>query len=454
MKKNLKESIQKTVKQNILKEKIMDAPAAVAGGVMNSLRNIGGQYGLGKVQNRLDRVGNRIEKDWNDSRDEVVATAKKLVQSKNPMIAQQGQGFMRKIQGIENSVDQTLKLFDVPVDQPSQQMQMQQDPIADIAKMPENSKKQALQRLVKAWKKKNPKATVEEKVAFKQQIKSMIRGGNKNAPQAAATGIPKPTGPENEVERARRMMGLPMEPKSPQQNPVAAAAPQASSGPPVVGGIVRPDLRPKPAQSPISAASQGNQPQAVPSAQPAESPVVPPSIKGMVPGQDWGDPESLNVPKQKKEPPSSMQSPQNIKGKAAPPPQPVNPNPYQAVPPPPEPVALTKKKEEAPIPLTNLKPQAAQMPPKEKVVPSSIKGMLPPIKDDGNEIQVGSSEKPSFQPQEDNLKMAPQPVDKLKAKAERTRDPKDIKAFEKALEKDVVSQKKKNPAAKQKATSK
>lgn len=533
MKKTLKESIQRTVKESILKEKWNDGIAAAASGITNSFKNIGGQYGLGKIQNRLDRVGARIEKDWNNSAKEVTGVAQKLTQSKNPMIAQQGQAFTQKIQGIENAMDQTLKLFNVPVGEQNQNgdedaefestpqgkqfnqwlkkvwhgdpnkisvreleaarasyreiLSYKIDPLSpeaqsghlqdlvntakarelqqkklinkqhgfgsdergqpiDIGDEEQSqgkagkkaSRKAAIKGLVNSWRDKNPNATKEEKEAFKQQIKGMMKG---NKTPVAPAIAPKPPGKENEAEAVRRKMGL---------NPAAAPAPAAAGtrGPPGLFGPVPPKVTPqtppaaKPAMPPVDEPSVIVDPSA---SEPQ------PSIKGMVGDGNWGDPETM----QKK---PEMQSPANTKGKASPAPLPPNPNPYQSVAPPPPPVPLTKRKEAEPVPLTNLKPVApkasataaasyrpedtsSQMPPEENV-PSSIKGFLPPIKDDGNEIQVGSAEQPSFSPTEDILKGRPKSIEQLKAKAERTREPSDIEAWKNAMAKDTIKSKK------------
>lgn len=534
MKKTLKESIQKTVKESILKEKWTDAPAAVASGVANSFRNIGGQYGLGKIQNRLDRVGARIEKDWNDSAEEASKTAQKLIKSKNPMIAQQGQAFMQKVQGIEQSMDRTLKLFDVPVGDQMSGQGGEDDPNLDFDQMPEGKqfnlwlkkvwhgnpdtmtatetekarsvynqiksynidpmspgaklgpvqkmidlakaqeekdqarirqqhgleggeeapvasggkgqKKAAIQGMIAAWKKKNPNATKNEKEIFKHHIKDLM----KMHPEATSD--------------------LPISDRN-QKHPKVPSIAQMKNT--VSSNVVRPpgpNAAAKPAAAPVPAPVPANPgftrppgvggakpPPPEPIAQP--EPNVPDSIKGMVGDGNWNDPDTLGKkPEVGKTP--EMQSPANTKGKAAPPPLPPNPNPYQSVAPPPAPIPLTKKKEEEPVPLTNLKPVAAkapkasataamshrpedtsaQMPPEENV-PSSIKGMLPPIKDDGQEIQVGSADQPSFSPSEDVLHNRQPSIEKLKAKAERTRDPKDQEALKKALEKEVISKK-------------
>jgi len=148
---------------------------------------------------------------------------------------------------------------------------------------------------------------------------------------------------------------------------------------------------------------------------------IPALDKKNAPQPNVGSPKAIPAPPSL--PPPGMQSPQRQKGQASPPPvsNPGIEQPKQqykgleipkGTPAEPEPIPLTKLKPydqtEKPIPLTRQKKQTMEMPPREekkipKAVPSSIKGMLPPIKDDGKQIQIGSEEKPAISPRNDTF---------------------------------------------------
>jgi len=133
--------------------------------------------------------------------------------------------------------------------------------------------------------------------------------------------------------------------------------------------------------------------------------------------------------------PSDMKSPAYQKGKAAPPP--LDLSKYQKV-----------EAPEEPIPLVRRKKQELELPPREEVVPKSIKGMLPPIRDNGKQIQVGTEQNPGAAPRNDIIRTKKTPskeknkLSLLKQAALKSKNPKDIEAYKKELTKDVINKKK------------
>lgn len=104
MSKKLKESIQKTLKNQILSEGPIDSIVGVTKGIANVGRGVAGQFRLGQINSKLARSAQRLEKDWEKTNQYVKAKADKMQTSKNPNIARMGNQTSKNSEALNNAM--------------------------------------------------------------------------------------------------------------------------------------------------------------------------------------------------------------------------------------------------------------------------------------------------------------------------------------------------------------
>lgn len=444
-KKSLKESIQNTVKGSILQEKWTDIIPQAASGIANMGRNIVGQYSLGGIDKRFQRVADRIEKDWKSSADEIASKANKLQGSGNEMIAKQGQATLSKVDNISKQLNQALQILKAPADSSLQRGGDENDPfnkteeqkkfmqwIKNYGGDTRDLNKKEYGDYFKKWVQLKHLGLHPENIApgdmqreiaiasHKQHVSlrdldKQLRGSN-----AYGLGLGAEFIGANEEGEEDATSQVPPPPKNQATQQVSPPDPAGSKkiNPGMFADLMQKQQANKrlPIPPPKQATPQGG----------SGANAATPSAK-----QNTASQGNVAAPKTVADPSpppmSAMQSPQRQKGQAAPPP--IDLAKYQKVSPPLMPqkgqmdkptqmapevrqkgqAAPPPQSQEQPIPLTRKKKHVMEMPPREefapgKAVPSSIQGMLPPIKDDGKQIQVGSEEKPAISPRNDTLK--------------------------------------------------
>lgn len=83
---------------------IFDAPSRAIGAVGNMFSNIGGQMRLGAINKQLDRVSNRIDKDWDEAEEIVTKLATKMSQARNPQVKQKAQAVAQNINSASTDI--------------------------------------------------------------------------------------------------------------------------------------------------------------------------------------------------------------------------------------------------------------------------------------------------------------------------------------------------------------
>jgi hypothetical protein len=441
----IKQSIQKSLKENILKEKFSDVIPGAISGVKNAFTGITGQYSLGQMDNKLQRVSGRIEKDWSDAKSAVADKANKLQQSSNQNIAQQGKAVLQKVDAIDKSLNQALQILKTPAAEVNKQEDQKESPEfnrwmikqmgvdPNVMTKKENSEllvKYATMKALKLDPLNIPLHDMDREIAIaanKRQVD--LQKLDKDLRKATGLGIPsdminhemgvikqnQDKLKNNEpVHLDKVLTKLPKNEKSAQKLPA-----DKENNIEVLATKFAKQWKNRHPEASNDQVRQKRQ-------------------------------QMLNLMLKGKVPPGSIQS--QLNATTAPAASlAVNKNvnqtnpvkqPPRAVSPP---LAVSQNQEEQPIPLTKLKPvvpSALKMPPRQKNVVPALRDVLP-IKDNGKEIQVGSEENPAMKPREDVLRSKQSSIYDLKRKAEKTKNPKDIELYKKALEKDVLKSNKK-----------
>lgn len=99
MKKILKESIQKEIKEALTEApfSFMDPIKAGISGVKAMGQNVAGNFRVGKIKGKVERVADRVAADWQKAEKDLEGTIQNLVTSKNPTVKATGQGIQSQI---------------------------------------------------------------------------------------------------------------------------------------------------------------------------------------------------------------------------------------------------------------------------------------------------------------------------------------------------------------------
>lgn len=99
MKKILKESIQKEIKEALTEApfSFMDPIKAGISGAKAMGQNIAGNFRVGKIKGKVERVADRVAADWQKAEKDLEGTIQNLVTSKNPTVKATGQGIQSQI---------------------------------------------------------------------------------------------------------------------------------------------------------------------------------------------------------------------------------------------------------------------------------------------------------------------------------------------------------------------
>lgn len=99
MKKILKESIQKEIKEALTEApfSFMDPIKAGLSGAKAMGQNIAGNFRVGKIKGKVERVADRVAADWQKAEKDLEGTIQNLVTSKNPTVKATGQGIQSQI---------------------------------------------------------------------------------------------------------------------------------------------------------------------------------------------------------------------------------------------------------------------------------------------------------------------------------------------------------------------
>jgi hypothetical protein len=97
--KKIKESILSTINEGIL-----DVPGQMASGLANFGRGAVGAYRMGRLNKQLDQAADTIEKKWGSAEQTAAQLAKKMADSKNPQVKQDGANAVQNVKSAANDI--------------------------------------------------------------------------------------------------------------------------------------------------------------------------------------------------------------------------------------------------------------------------------------------------------------------------------------------------------------